>query len=132
MSSPRQVGFSRTFVRHADRLSKKYRHIHNDVDEFVEKLENGETPGNLLQGTGEYIVYKARVASSDMQRGKSGGFRVAYYLQTDTYAYLLIIYPKAERDNLSPAEVMKLIQEVLEELADEETDSPDTDTPPEA
>jgi mRNA-degrading endonuclease RelE of RelBE toxin-antitoxin system len=85
MSEKRTVVFSEVFPRILKELRKKYRRIDADVDDFADILERGETPGDRLQGTDDYIVYKARIASRDMQRGKSGGFRALYYLQTETH-----------------------------------------------
>lgn len=46
------------------------------------QLLSGRTPGDQVPGTG-YALYKIHVPNHDTQRGKSGGYRVIYYLQTD-------------------------------------------------
>jgi hypothetical protein len=43
-----------------------------DASPLVEQLENGETPGNPIQGIA-YTVYKARVRNTAAQRGKAVG-----------------------------------------------------------
>jgi hypothetical protein len=53
-----------------------------------------------------------------LQRGKSGGFRVIYYLRTETHTFLLTIYIKTEREDISAEEILQLIAEVEQELAD--------------
>jgi mRNA-degrading endonuclease RelE of RelBE toxin-antitoxin system len=50
---------------------------------LVNQLEQGETPGDQIQGTG-HSVYKVRLPNTDAQRGKSGGYRVIYYLKTSS------------------------------------------------
>jgi hypothetical protein len=57
--------------------------------------------GELMQGTGG--VRKLRWALGG--RGKSGGARVIYYFHSETMPlYLLTVYGKNERANLSKAE----------------------------
>ncbi|MBE2269875.1 MAG: type II toxin-antitoxin system RelE/ParE family toxin [Anaerolinea sp.] len=104
--------FARTFKR----LRKKYRHIETDLKPLVEQLQQGETPGDQIQGTG-YTVYKERLPSTDAQRGKSGGYRVIYYMKTQNFIYLIEIYPKSEREDISSAELSALLTEVQTELS---------------
>jgi mRNA-degrading endonuclease RelE of RelBE toxin-antitoxin system len=120
MSEKRIVIFSNRFPRILKALSKKYRHVEEDVDDFADTLEQGETPGDRLQGTGDYIVYKARVASRDMQRGKSGGFRAIYYLKTEDYIIILTVYAKTEQLDISTAEILEIISEELSSTNDQE------------
>lgn len=57
--------------------------------------------GDLIQGTGG--IRKLRWGRGG--RGKSGGVRVIYYYHSDVMPlYLLTLFPKNERDNLSKAE----------------------------
>ena len=49
-------------------------------------------------------------------RGKSGGVRVIYYwLREDGQIYMLLIYPKSKKDNLSDQETA-LLREFVKEL----------------
>jgi mRNA-degrading endonuclease RelE of RelBE toxin-antitoxin system len=120
MSNKRTLVFLEEFLKEVKRLRKKYRHIEADIKDFADQLEAGETLGERLQGTKDYEIYKARVASRDMQRGKSGGFRIIYYLQTDIQIYMLTVYAKTEKEDISALEVLELINEVLESLEDDE------------
>ena len=48
-------------------------------------------------------------------RGKSGGYRVIYYLFTADTVWLLTIYDKVQKENLTTAEenrIFQLIQEI--------------------
>lgn len=56
--------------------------------------------------------------SSDRQRGKSSGYRVIYYLKTTSFIFLVEIYPKSEREDISAQELRLLVEAV-----EAETDS---------
>ena len=55
------------------------------------------------------IVYKLRIKNSDLQKGKSGGYRLIYWLQTPKGIVLLDIYSKSEKDNVD----VKTIQQII-------------------
>ena len=63
-----------------------------------------------MKGTG-HAVFKVRVKSSNISKGKSGGFRVIYYLKTATSVVLLAIYIKAERTDISSKEIRRMIED---------------------
>lgn len=106
------------FNRNFKRLRKKYRRIEVDLKPLVAQLEQGETPGNQIQGV-KFTVYKVRIPSSDAQRGKSGGYRVIYYLKTADFIFLVDIYPKSERKDIRTGELRRLVEEVEAEFGDE-------------
>lgn len=81
-------------------------------------MRAGEVPGDQIQGVG-YTVYKARVKNSDLQRGKSGGYRIVYYLRTTTTLILLTIYAKSQQADVSTEELRQIIKEVEEGESDE-------------
>lgn len=61
--------------------------------------------GNVITGSGG--LRKLRWAGSG--RGKRGGLRVIYYWQTaDGRIWMLLAYPKSERDDLSRDEIKQL------------------------
>jgi mRNA-degrading endonuclease RelE of RelBE toxin-antitoxin system len=94
-------------------LKKKYPHIVQDLNPLIEQLQNGTTPGDQVTGTGS-IVYKVRVRNSDIGKGKSGGYRLIYYLRTQDHILLLQIYTKSERENITAQEVRALINDILQ------------------
>ncbi len=113
MTQPQiNIIFAEAFLSDVKALKKKYRHVIDDVDPLVERLRQGETPGDQIPNVG-YSVYKVRLKSSDLTKGKSGGFRVIYYLQNSIDRILLTIYVKSERTDISPNEIANLIREVL-------------------
>jgi hypothetical protein len=75
-----------------------YRGLQN---ELMENPERGDT----IKGGGG--VRKVRYAA--MGHGKRGGIRVIYYwLRDDGQIYMLLAYPKSEKDNLTDKETALL------------------------
>ena len=55
-------------------------------------------------------VKKARVANTDTHSGQSNGYRLIYYAEkSNGIIYLLTIYYKKEKSNISNKEIQKLI-----------------------
>jgi len=72
-----------------------------EVDELIEFLAIHPQAGAIMQGTGG--VRKLRWAREG--KGKSGGTRVIYYFHNETIPlFLLTIYGKGRKDNLSKSE----------------------------
>lgn len=111
---PVSVEAAPTFRRNIRKLSKKYRSIQNDVQPIVEKLQQGETLGDKIPDIG-YSVFKVRVRNRDNQKGKSGGYRLIYYLQTVESIILLTIYSKSEQANISVDDIKQIITQQNEE-----------------
>jgi mRNA-degrading endonuclease RelE of RelBE toxin-antitoxin system len=63
-------------------------------------------------------LWKTRIPSTDMKRGKSGGFRMIFYYNEDApnKIYRLAVYVKAEREDLSPREMQLLYKRFMEYL----------------
>src|SRR5690625_709688 len=112
VSEPGQVEvlFTSEFKRSLRRLLKRYRSIRRDVESLVEELASGETPGERVKGTG-HVVYKVRVANTDARRGKSGGYRVVYYVQTSERVILVTVYSKSDQGDISSAVLRQIIEE---------------------
>jgi len=67
--------------------------------------------GDVIPGSGG--LRKVRWGLSS--RGKRGGVRVIYFWRSAAHTlYLLLLYPKNERDNLSPAELRQLRRLILD------------------
>jgi mRNA-degrading endonuclease RelE of RelBE toxin-antitoxin system len=107
---PISVEYTRDFKRDLKRLHKKYRKVRSDVETFIRRLESGETPGDQIQGVG-HTVYKVRLKSADLHRGKSGGYRVVYYIKTRERIALLTIYVKTEQEDISAEQIRRIIEE---------------------
>lgn len=113
MKTPTEVVLSRYFQKRMKKLRKHYPHVKEDVQPLIEYLSNGETPGDQLQGIG-FTVYKVRLPNRDIQRGKSGGYRVIYYIRTEEQVILLTIYAKVSQADISMDEINAIIADLDE------------------
>ncbi len=92
-------------------MMKKYKKISADLELCIELLEQKPFSGTHL-GKG---LYKLRLKSSDKSRGKSGGFRIIYYLiSEEKKIYLLTIYSKSEIENIPEEKLIKILEEIKE------------------
>ena len=97
------------FQKDVKSLKKKYRNITSDLEELNNVLADNPFYGNPIQGL-ERKVLKARLASSDMKKGKSKGYRVIYFVsEKENTIYLLTIYAKAYKEDISVAEIKEMI-----------------------
>ena len=113
---PIEVDPSPNFIRDLRELSKSYRHIKSDLQPLIDQLLQGETPGDRIKGIqslakppGTGIVYKVRLKNSDVQKGKSGGYRVLYYLKSQDKIVLVAIYSKSDRTDIDAATIVAII-----------------------
>jgi hypothetical protein len=95
------------------KIKRKYHLAEEFLEDIVERLKSGERLGDKMPSIG-YDAYKFRVANPSSQRGKSGGFRLIYYLRVADHIYLLTIYAKSEQENVSSEVIRSLIAEILE------------------
>jgi mRNA-degrading endonuclease RelE of RelBE toxin-antitoxin system len=108
------------FVRFADEfennlysLSKRYRSIRKDIQIVLEQIETGNFVGDRIAGLGEdYIVIKVRVKNSNIQKGKSAGYRLVYQVESPVSVLLLTIYSKSDRDDISPNEIFNILSSI--------------------
>ena len=89
-------------------------------DEDLRSLENelldNPTAGDVMGGCGG--LRKLRFAPPSQHRGKRGETRVVYgYFPVHGHAYLILIYPKNEQDNLTAAQ-KKQFRELMREIAE--------------
>jgi mRNA-degrading endonuclease RelE of RelBE toxin-antitoxin system len=105
-----EIAFTPEFKRNLRGLAKKYPHIRSDVQPIIDQIQHGEFVGDQVQGT-SYTIFKVRVRNSDASRGKSGGYRVIYYLKTATAVILITIYSKTEQSDVSSARIKKILSE---------------------
>ncbi|MCI0712437.1 MAG: type II toxin-antitoxin system RelE/ParE family toxin [Chloroflexi bacterium] len=108
---PVEVYYTETFKKDVKRLKKRYRNIQSDLDPFLDKLKKGVFEGDEIQGFEEEKVYKARVPNSDAKRGKSGGYRVIYYIKSDDVVWLITMYSKSDQPDISDYQILAIIEE---------------------
>ena len=60
-------------------------------------------------------LFKVRIENSDARRGKSGGYRIIYYLKTEDHILLVTIYSKSDKPDVPATEIRELIKRVESE-----------------
>lgn len=104
------VRFAAEFEKELYRLSRKYRSIKKDVEPIIERLQEGELLGDRLSGlTSNLYISKVRVKNSDIQKGKSAGYRLIYLVESTTSILLLAIYSKSERSDITGDEIQSIL-----------------------
>lgn len=99
------------FEKQAKRLSKKYASLKNELLDLVQELKENPEQGTLIGRN----CYKIRLAIASKNKGKSGGARViTNFVVTDNDVYLLSIYDKSEKENLTDKELDELLKYVSE------------------
>ncbi len=65
----------------------------------------------LLREDGECVTefVKLRIKNRDIQKGKSGGYRLIYQVESLTSILLLTIYSKADREDISNKEIRRIL-----------------------
>ena len=107
------IGYTHTFKKHTKQLGKRYRSLQQDLIPLLEQLAQGETPGDRIVGLDD-PVYKVRLKNSDNHKGKSGGYRVLYYLRADDDIRLMAMYAKSEHSQLSLDSLRRILREASE------------------
>lgn len=105
-----EIRFTPEFKRNLRALAKKYRHIRSDIQPVIEALQNGDLIGDQIPRVG-YTVFKVRVKNSDLQKGKSAGYRFIYYLRTAESIILITLYSKTEQSDVSAAQIRQVIKD---------------------
>ncbi len=95
------------FEKQAKRLIKKYLSLKTELLELVQSLKENPEQGISIGKN----CYKIRIAIASKGKGKSGGARViANFIVTDATVYLISIYDKSEKENLSDKELDELLK----------------------
>lgn len=124
---PVEVIISARFDSEVRQLSKRYRRIRIDIQPIIEQLQSGELPGDQIPGM-NYTLFKVRVKNSDIQKGKSGGYRIIYYLKTEEQILLVTLYSKSDKPDITADEVRTIITRAETQFNSSET-SPDNPEP---
>lgn len=99
----------RSFDKQLKRLVKKYPSLIEKYIRLIDSLENNPEQGIAISNK----CYKIRLAIASKGKGKSGGARVIANLVIENDAvYLLTIYDKSEKSNLTDAELTELLKQV--------------------
>jgi len=102
------IHYTPEFKQQIRRLGRRYRSIRQDLQGLIEQLQAGEVPGDQISGVG-FTVYKARIKNRDARKGKSGGYRVIYYVKTHADIILLSIYSKSDQADITADTVRRIL-----------------------
>lgn len=95
------------------RQSKKLRMTDEEIDFIKTFVGLNPSAGNVVPGTGGARKIRFPLRG----RGKSGGFRViTFYSGVDIPVFLIDVYSKREKENISPARKISIRNSVLEIL----------------
>jgi mRNA-degrading endonuclease RelE of RelBE toxin-antitoxin system len=97
------------FDKQLKRLAKKYPSLKNEFAELLESLEQEPEQGTNLGNN----CYKIRIAIASKGKGKSSGARViTNFVIAEETVFLISIYDKSEKDNLTDKELNELLKYV--------------------
>lgn len=95
------------FDRQLKRLSKKYPSIKDDLAELGKQLSENPVMGKPIGQD----CFKIRIAISSKGKGKSSGGRVITHVYVaETTIFLLSIYDKSEKEDMSDKELNELLR----------------------
>ncbi|MFZ5910483.1 MAG: type II toxin-antitoxin system RelE/ParE family toxin [Chloroflexota bacterium] len=101
--------FTAWFDKNLKSLRKHNPNLRSDFESFLEAFDAEAHP--IIPGTGG--ARKARMSAKG--GGKRGGYRVVYYLVLENTVWLLTIYDKVQKENLTPDEE-KTIQQLIQKI----------------
>lgn len=107
-----KIVYSDSLKKNIKDYEKKYRNVKADLKGTIrELLENPYVGDEIPEG---YEVRKLRVRNREARKGKSGGYRLIYYIQDEAEAviYLLLLYAKSDRSNVTVKELRNLLGEL--------------------
>lgn len=99
------------FERQAKRLLKKHKSLRSDLLRLVSELKENPDQGTPIGKS----CFKIRLAISSKGKGKSGGARViTNFVVVESTVYLLSIYDKSVKENLTDKELNELLAQLPE------------------
>lgn len=95
------------FERQAKKLTQKYPSLKSELLALVRELKENPDQGTAIGKS----CYKIRLAIKSKGKGKSGGARViTNFVVSNDAVYLLSIYDKSDKENLTDKELDELLQ----------------------
>jgi mRNA-degrading endonuclease RelE of RelBE toxin-antitoxin system len=105
-----QIYQAPTFLASLHELTKRYPRAPATVNSALESLKQHPEAGSAIPGW-HRRVWKLRINSRDIRRGKRFGFRLIYYLEGTTI-YPLLIYAKTNKSDVSDQEIMRVLRAI--------------------
>jgi len=112
------VVFTPSFKHSIKKLKKRFRHVKDDVGVAVRVLLQTPRLGVVLPGGSG--VRKLRVRNTDLSKGKRGGYRLLCYVEDQPVPtiYLLLLYAKSDREDVTRQELKQLLDELADEMGE--------------
>jgi mRNA-degrading endonuclease RelE of RelBE toxin-antitoxin system len=103
---------TKRFARDIKKLVKKYASLKKEYNLLISELEQNP----LLLGTSlGNNCYKIRISIGSKGKGKSGGARVITHIVIkEKTIFLLTIYDKSEKENITNKELQELLNQLSE------------------
>ncbi|MGN6435503.1 MAG: type II toxin-antitoxin system RelE/ParE family toxin [Agriterribacter sp.] len=99
------------FERQAKKLIKKYASLKKELLELIQELKEKPEQGTPIGKN----CFKVRIAIASKGKGKRGGARViTHFMVADDVVYLLSIYDKADKENLTDKELAELLRAITQ------------------
>ena len=97
------------FDKALKRLARKFPSLKTEYIALIERLETNPEQGTAIGNN----CFKIRISIASKGKGKSGGARIITHLIVEaTNVFLLDIYDKSEKENISDNELAKLIKAI--------------------
>lgn len=95
------------FERQAKRLLKKYSSLKVELLLLIQQLKESPTQGVSIGNN----CFKIRIAIASKGKGKSGGARlITNFIIEEETVYLITIYDKSEKENVTSKELEELLK----------------------
>lgn len=105
-----KITYTPDFAKAIKRLNKRYRSLKQDYAKLLADLHSNPLLGTDLG----HRLRKVRMSITSKGKGKSGGARVITYTviltQVDAEIKLITIYDKADRENITDAELLDILR----------------------
>ena len=103
------VYLSPSCKKQVKKLAKKFRSLSEDLEVLSTSLKSNPSQGTALGND----TYKIRLAVKSKGKGKRGGMRVITYVKiVQRSVYLIAIYDKSEKGNITDFEIRNSLNEV--------------------
>jgi hypothetical protein len=97
------------FEKQAKRLIKKYKSLKDELLQLVNELKENPDQGKAIGKN----CFKIRISIASKGKGKSGGARlITNIVINDSTVYLLSIYDKSEKENITDKELDELLSDI--------------------
>lgn len=106
------IVLSQSFKKSVKKLQKRFSQVKDDVKNAIRVLKENPRSGDLISGG--HGIRKLRIKNSNLDKGKSGGYRLIYCFEDEPIKkiYLLFLYAKSDKDDITKKELTDLLDEL--------------------